>query len=37
MFVGLFLSIPQIKEKDREPGLLGTPKEIWDFCSKDKP
>jgi hypothetical protein len=37
LFVGLFLSIPQIIEKEREPNLLGTRKEIWDFCNKDIP
>jgi flagellar biosynthesis protein FliQ len=37
LFVGLILSILQITEKERKLGLLGTPREIWDFCNKDKP
>ncbi len=34
LFVGLFLLIPQITKKQREPSLLSTPKETWDLCSK---
>jgi hypothetical protein len=31
LFVGLFLSIPQVTNKKRKLGLLGTPREMWDF------
>ncbi len=34
LFVGLFLSIPQVKEKEREPGLLGIMREIWISIAK---
>jgi len=34
LFVGLFLSILQVIMREREPSLLGTLKEIWDFCNK---
>jgi len=34
LLVGLFLSIPQVTTKEREPSLLGTLREIWDLCNK---
>ncbi len=34
LFVGMFLSILQVITKERERSLLGTWKEIWDFCNK---
>jgi hypothetical protein len=35
LFVGLFSSILQITgKKKKKHGLLGTRKEIWDFCNK---
>jgi hypothetical protein len=34
VLVGLFLSILQVTAKEKEPSLLGTLKEIWDFYNK---
>jgi hypothetical protein len=31
LFDGLFLSIPQVTEKERELDFMGTPREMWDF------
>jgi hypothetical protein len=35
--VGLFLLIPQVTKKEREPSLPSIMREIWDFSNKNIP